>query len=425
MDEFTVHEVSLMEKMPPQHKALMSKLSLAERHSLAENVNLDNIDLIQSWIGTDGEIERLLFWDKAGNYDDPQWNQLQPADEITNRLFQRAKNHYEELRAEAIESQVRSDLTLYSQFNTGLLFTGLAGAVRCDAQGKADRHAEFFRGIELRCIGSVEDKINSITIFPLGSGEFEVHYGSRINDEHQGICVCTGDSFSLIQLANLADKDLSKLGYETEIRDLTGKTVSIDPKAIRRAAHKGEPLGYEEELLLFASAREKSIESALETADTLSRCFYNRFGLETECYKIGKTYGNFFIMRDDNFDRFLPKSPVNNKGLVLLTATLVCRRCRRELEGFRDFARLYPDVTFVLVNLASPQSKFYERVFADMGGGDAKRFRDHAVGSTPFVIIYVPDKNGILQFAEYYGTEKAEAPPSIEQSLALFNKYFG
>ena len=401
MDEFTVHELSLMEKMTPQHKALMSHLSPAERRSLAENVNLDNVDLIQSWIKSGEEIEKILLWDKGGKYDDPEWINLKPVDETTELLYERTKKHYEQLRAEAVEVQIRSDLALYSQFNTGLLFTGLAGAERCRVQAEADNQGEFFKGVELRCIGSVEDRINSITIFPVTTGEFEVHYGSRINDEPQGICVCTGDSFSLIQLANLADKDLSKLGYETEIRDLTGKTVSIDPKALRRAAHKGEPLGY-----------------------NLSRCFYDRFGLEIECYKIGKKYGNFFIMRNDNFDRFLPKTPVNNKGLVLLTATLVCRRCRRELEGFRDFARLYPDVTFMLVNLVSPQSKFYERVFADMGGGNAESFRDHAVGSTPFVIIYVPDKNGVLQFAEYYGTEKAEAPPSVEKSIVLFNKYF-
>jgi len=424
MDEFTALEVSLMEKMTGQHKALMSGLSPAERHSLAENVTLDNIDLIQSWIKSGEEIEEILFWDKGGKYDILEWINLEPVDETTKLLYERTKKHYERLRKEAVEIQIRSDLTLYSQFNTGLLFTGLAGAQRCNIKTEVDDQGEFFKGVELRCIGSVEDNINSITIFPLATGEYEVHYGSRLNDKPQGICVCTGDSFSLIQLANLAYKDLSKLGYDTEIRDLTGRTASIDPKAIRRAAHKGETLGYEEELLLFASAREKSIERAIETADTLSRCFYNRFGLETECYKIGKKYGNFFIMRDDNFDRFLPNTPVNNKGLVLLTATLVCRRCRRELEGFRDFVRLYPEITFVLVNLASPQSKFYERVFADMGGGDSKRFRDQAVGSTPFVIIYAPDKNGVLQFSEYYGTEKAEAPPSVEQSMALFNKYF-
>jgi len=54
-------------------------------------------------------------------------------------------------------------------------------------------------------------------------------------------------------------------------------------------------------------------------------------------------------------------------------------------------------VKSVLVNLASPQSKFYERVFGDMGGGDANNFRKTAAGVTPFIIVYSADENGILK----------------------------
>lgn len=424
MDPLTPHELLLMKKMAQHHQALMPKLSREERDSLEHNVNLRNIELIQSWLGTGEEIERMLFWVRGGKYDDPEWHALQPVDEPTRLLYDKARHHYEQLRTEAVECQIRSDLTLYSQFNAGLLFTGLTGAVRCVDSGRADKDGKFFKGIEWRCIGSVEDNINSITIYPLDSAELEIHFGSRINDRAQGILVYAGDSFSLIQLANLIGKDLPKFGFETAIRDNTGRTVSIDPKAIRRAAHKEEDTGYGDELILDAGVRVEGTEKAIEMADNLSRCFYDRFGLETECYKIGKKYANFFIMRNDNFDRFLPETPVKNKGLVLFTATLVCRRCRRELEAFRDFAKLYPDVTFALVNLASPQFRFYERVFGDMGGGDPKNLRDHAVGSTPFVIIYAPDEKGVLQFAEYYGTEKDEAPPSVEKSIAIFDKYF-
>jgi hypothetical protein len=146
--------------------------------------------------------------------------------------------------------------------------------------------------------------------------------------------------------------------------------------------------------------------------------------METECSKIGRKYGNFFIMRDDNFSDLLPPYPVKTKGLVLFTATLGCRRCRREIEAFRNYAMLYPDVNFAIVNLNSPQTVFYERVFGDMGGGDPRNFRDNPSGSTPFTIIYVPDENGVLQFAEYYGTDKAEAPPSEEACNALFHRYF-
>ncbi len=423
MDKFTAHELSLMEKMTPQHKALMPHLSPAEKHSLAENVNLDNIDLIQSWIKTGEEIEKILFWDKGGKLDDSEWNSLKPVDEVTKLLYEKTKKRCEQLRAEAVEVQMRSDLTLYSQFNPALLFTGLAGAVRCRADVEEDEGGEFFKGVELRCIGSVEEHINSITIYPLGPDEFEVHFGSRRSGKAHGIHVYTGDSYSLLQIANLINKDLSKFGYETALRDRIGKTVLLDPRSIRREARVGKVSGHGEELVLHSCIRVKEMQKAIEAADNLSRCFYNRFGLETECYKIGKKYGNFFTVRNDNFDRFLPGKPVKTKGLVMFTATLVCRRCRRELEAFRDFAKFYPDVTFALVNLASPQFKFYERVFADMGGGDPKGFRDCAVGITPFVIVYVPDERGVLRFAEYYGTEKADAPPSVEKSIALFDKY--
>jgi hypothetical protein len=424
MGSFTSHEIALMEKMTSQNKTLIRKASEEERQSLEKNVTIDNIGLIQSWLGTKEEIERILFWDKGGKYDDTKWGALKPLDEMSARLFEETRKRYEQLRNEAVEVQMRSDLTLHSQFNPGLLFTGLVGAIRCNAAGEEDGKGEFFRGAELRCIGSVQGNINSITIHPSGSQKLEVHFGSRSRDSAQGILVYTGDSFSLIQLARLVDKDLPKLGYESSLKELSGQIVSLDTRSIRKASRKGEELGYGKELALYASAQVQSIGEAIRAAEKLSRCFYERFGLETECSKIGKKYKNFFIMRDDNFDQLLPASPVKSMGLVLFTATLVCRRCRREIEGFRDLAKSYPDLTFAVVNLASPQSKFYKRVFGDMGGGDPKGFRDGAKGATPFTIIYVPDDNRVLRFAEYYGTGKAEMPPSVKECVALFDKYF-
>ena len=122
MDKFTAHELSLMEKMTPQHKALMPHLSPAERHSLAENVNLDNIDLIQSWIKTGEEIEKILFWDKGGKYDDSEWNSLKPVDEVTKLLYEKTKKRCEQLRAEAVEIQMRSPINKPSvKGNTSLV----------------------------------------------------------------------------------------------------------------------------------------------------------------------------------------------------------------------------------------------------------------------------------------------------------------
>lgn len=425
MHELTPHERTLMEKMSPQHRKLIPRLTPAERKSLAENVSADKIDLIQSWIGADQEIQDMLFWDRGGKFDDPEWRALKPFDGETAALHETAKAHYARLRVEAVESQRRSDLTLYSQFNTGLLFTGLAGAVRCDDTGRPDDKGEFFRGIEWRSIGSVEEDMNTVTVYPLPGGNCEVHLGSRVNGEAQGLSVYTGDSYSLLHLNQLNQKVLPKQGFQTRVSDLQGEPVHLDAGLIRKAAGEGEKLPYPKEMRLFASDRVQGIEKAMEAADALSFRFYERYGLETECSKIGKKYGNFFILRDDNFEDFLPETPVAEKGLILLTATLVCRRCRRELQDFRDFAGSHPHIKLVLVNLASPQSKFYERVFGDMGGGDPSTFRKTAAGVTPFIIVYTADEEGVLRFREYIATGKAEASPSLLHNQALLENYFG
>jgi hypothetical protein len=424
MEDFTPHEIALMEKMTPQHKTLMTKLSAQERKSMAENVKLENIDVIQSWLGSDTEIQDLLFWDRGGKFDDPEWQRLKPLDGTTAALLQEAKEHFEQLKERAVESQRRSDLTLYSQFNDGLLFTGLAGAVRCNSAGTRDDEGEYFRGIEWRCIGSVEEDINSITVYPVSSTAYEVHFGSRLNGEDAGILVNAADSYSLLQLVQLSEKVLPQHGFRTKVTNEKGEALTLDARAIRKAAGEGERLSYGDELRLHASARVEGVKKALELADRLSFRFYERYGLEAEGYKIGRKYGNFFIIRDDNFDQFLPETPVKEKGLILITATLACRRCRREIKEFRDFARAYPSMKAVLVNLASPQSKFYERVFGDMGGGDANNFRKTAAGVTPFIIVYTADERGVLKYREYISTGKAENTPSLLKSMPHLDCYF-
>ena len=148
-------------------------------------------------------------------------------------------------------------------------------------------------------------------------------------------------------------------------------------------------------------------------SDELATQYHKRFGLEVECWNIGRKYGNFHILRDDNFEKMFERAAANKKGLVLLTATLVCRRCRREMEGFRDMARGNPDMDFALANLNSPLFKFYDRVFGDMsGGGDADEFRKSAAGVTPYIILYKTGGAGELEYVTYYGTGKAEATPT-------------
>jgi len=424
MNDFTPHELALMERMTPQHRDLMPKLTRKERASLAQNVRPEDIELIQSWIGTDQEIGGMLFWDRGGKYDDPEWQSLEPLDEVTGLLYQRARDRLKELRRLAVEIQRRSDLTLYSQFNDGLLFTGMAGAVRCNREGVEDEDGRFFKGVELRCIGSVEEHINSISIIPQDSGDFRVHFGGVVDGRARGIWVYTGDTHSLLQLAQLSEKILPRDGYETAVSDREGNILRLDPREIRRAAMGDGKVDYGEELNLRAYTGARGADEAIEAAVRLSKRLYERLGLEIECYHIGKKYGNFHIVRDENFDRFLPSAPVRHKGLVLITATLVCRRCRREIEEFRDLAKSYPEAVIALVNLSSPQFKFYERVFGDMGGGDPDRFRKTAAGVTPFIIIYTPDSEGILQFREYISTAKAENTPSIRNNLQILDKYF-
>ena len=114
--EFNPHEIKLMEKMTRQHRSLMEKLSVKERKSLNQNVKKsEDIELIQSWIKSDNEIENILFWDKGEKYDDPDWQSLRPVDDINAELFEKANKQYLNLRNESVEIQRRSDLTLLSQ----------------------------------------------------------------------------------------------------------------------------------------------------------------------------------------------------------------------------------------------------------------------------------------------------------------------
>jgi hypothetical protein len=269
-------------------------------------------------------------------------------------------------------------------------------------------------------------EINSITIYPVDDNTYEVHLGSRVNDQPQGVYAYTGDTYSLLQLAQISEKVFPKHKIESHVTDLQGSVAEFDLKLIRKASMEEDiQLDFGKEMILFAGTRETDAEKALAAANLISKSFYERVGLETECYKIGRVHPNFKIMRNENFDQLLSESvPVNNKGLVLLTATNVCRRCRRELKSFNSLAAHYPNVDFALVNLSSPQFKFYDRVFGDMGDGDPDEFRKTAAGVTPFVIVYVPNGDGILEYKEYFASGKAENPPHLEETEEFLNKFF-
>jgi len=410
-------------KLTAQHAAMLDELTPEDQVSMAKNVTPENIDIIQEWIGTDEEIERMLFWYKAGKFDDPEWHKLEPADEASRALYDKARVHFEELRKQAVRSQRRADLALHSQFNFGLLYTGFAPAVRCNPDGSANAQGTHFCGVEWRLVGSVEDIAHSITMFPLSDSDFEVHFGARVDDAAQGVPIYTGDSYTVTQVDYFM-KTLSRLGYELVLKDTSGNVITLpESREIRRRAMKGEDLGVPPEVVLCASKRADSAQAAIETSDELATYYYQRFGLEVECWNIGKKYGNFYILRDDNFEQTF-ENAAKKKGLVLLTATLVCRRCRREMEGFRDMARDNPEMDFALVNLNSPLFKFYDRVFGDMSGGKgADEFRKTAAGVTPYIILYKTSDNGQLEFVTYYGTGKADETPTHLDGQAMMDYY--
>ncbi len=77
-----------------------------------------------------------------------------------------------------------------------------------------------------------------------------------------------------------------------------------------------------------------------------------------------------------------------------------------------------------MVNLNAPHARFHERVFGDLAGGDPDDFRKNATGATPFAIVYRPDAQGVLRFAEYLGTPKDAPPPALAAIRAMLLNHF-
>lgn len=426
MTDYTAHEQALMARMRAHNQELMPLLNDGERKSMESYVTVDNLADVEEMIGTDDHIEQLLFWDKGGKFDDPDWKRLAPVSEADGTVTAFFGTKLAELRAAAVTMQRRCDLTLFSQFNTGLLFTGLAGAVRCDGDGNPEPTGDRYRGVELRLIGSVREHYGSVCVMPEPDGGYLVHYGAHENGVGVGNVVNSGDAFTLIQLAQMMAKDFEKAGLSALLTNARGEVVALDAKAIRRAAKNEEPLGYDATLTLVSERHVATLDEAYQTACALSRIMYERFGLETEVFNLGRQYGNFSLCRNEDFEQFMEKAATSGKkGLVFFTATLVCRRCRREVEGFAIMAARYPDVQFALVNMNAPHGKFHTRVFGDLAGGDPDQFVQVAKGVTPFTIVYTADGKGGLQYREYFATGKTDAPPTPEFACAVLDGYFG
>ena len=425
-DECINHERATMPLMNNQHWALTHEFDAPMRKSFLENVKPEYVQKIESWIGTDEQIQKALFWFKEGKFDDPQWAALQAVDDKTKSLWEAARKHFEALVPMAVKSQRLADLTLFSHFNPGLLYTGVAPAVRCDQSGAPDPGGGCFKGVEFRLIGSVPGQTDSITIWPLAGGAsgegYEVAFGRRAPDGFSGINVCAADFYSLKVLNLLMDKGLAKAGAESRLATRDGAAVELDKRAIAKSIRAKDTPAYGDELILFARRQVAIVEEALQTSDAMIAALYESFGLEREAFNLGRQLGNFCILRDSNFDEFIAGKRQNGrKGLVFLTATLVCRRCRREITYFYEWAKNHPHVVFVLVNLNAPMEPFYNRVFFDMGGPN---FRNTAKGVTPFVIPYKLGPNSMEYCGEYNGTGKSDALTPNKDIVDFFAKHY-
>lgn len=413
------HKQSLAPLLWSENRALLDELSEAESASLAKYVNAQNVEDVQAAIGSDQEIEQVLFWDRGGKFDDPAWRDLVPLDETNRGLWNQATAFFLAKRKEAVACQRRSDLTLLSQFNPGLLFTGLAGALRCREEGRPDPRGACFQGVEFRLTGSVGEQANSLSIVPREAGGWEVVLGAPAAP---GMLVNLGDGYSQLQVAQLLGRDLSKNGLPGSLRSLDGAPVECELKAVRKKVRQGLDSGLPPEARLHLSLEASGTGDALVKAENIAQTIYKRLGLEMEIASLARQYGNFFLVRNENFEDFLACDG-ECPGVVFLTATLECRRCRRELPLFKQMAARYPAVKFGLVNMNAPHANFHERVFGDMAGGDANRFVQTADGATPFTIVYTPDHSGGVVYRGHIATPKDQRPPSFRDVLALLDRH--
>ncbi len=136
VENLTDHERYLMEKMTPRHRVLIPQLSPQERQSLSKNIKTaEDLDRIQTDIGSDAEIEKMLFGDSGGKFDDPEWGKLEPLDDNTRKLYEEAALRLDRLNTEAVACQRRSDLTLRARLGWALAReTGYTTLVQSDAQ---------------------------------------------------------------------------------------------------------------------------------------------------------------------------------------------------------------------------------------------------------------------------------------------------
>jgi hypothetical protein len=351
---------------------------------------------IESWIGDDSAIENCLFWNclSENPLDAPA-----PLDEKSKALKEKAVLHYNNLKKAAVAQQRECDRTLHSIFRDKLLYTDVTVG-------------ENARGIAFRLIGSIDNYSNYVTLIPADDSGIEVCFAVEVKSD---------DSHSALQLAQLATRDMKKLELSATVLNDKNEPVTLDPKLMRKAVSSGENLGLGNILQFEVIKNVPSVETALSLSDKLTAAYLERFGLEAEYFNMGRKFPNVHILREENFNSLFSA----NKPLIIITSTLVCRRCRREIPEVYTLAGRYPQVNFALAQLTSPIQSFKKRAFADdIGKGSMQGFKENARGITPYTIAYKPDNTGHLLFIDYLSSKAHEAIPTLEETEVFIKRAF-
>jgi hypothetical protein len=364
---------------------------------------------IERWIGDEKTIESCLFWNRLP---ENRLDSLKPVDPESRNLKDKGVLHFEKLKKEAIAQQRECDQTLKSVFLDKLLYTDVTAGEQCNQEGAADQKGEYFRGIAFRLIGSIDEHGNFVKIMPAADSGFEVFLSVEVKSD---------DSHSALQLAQLSANDLKKLGLSNTVLNDKNAPVELDPRAMRKAMSRGEKPGLGKTVRLEITKKVSSVDEALALSDQLSKAYLQRFGLEVEYFNMGRKFSNVHILREDNFNALFS----SDKPLLIITSTLVCRRCRREIPEVYALAGRYPQVNFALAQLTSPIQSFKKKVFAgDIGKGSMEGFKEHAKGATPFTIAYRPDNAGQLTYVDYLSSEAHEAIPAPAETEAFLKRAF-
>ena len=323
--------------------------------------------------------------------------ELQPVDDQTRELGDRARTHVEQLLKDANAFQEKSNRIHKSRFNPSNLYCALGYSQRCTEDGTPDEAGTCFQGVELTLSSSVEDVKDYVTIcYSPDDGQFITHLGRRVAGEPQGVLVNTQDKYNTTRLERPIMGGLKLKGFKPELKPAS-----------------------DNETVLFAAKQSKTALDALKAADGMVSVYLSKVGLEGKVYNLIKQRPNMVEITDDTMGQYIKMDDEPHESysdIIIVTATRICRRCTSEFNWlFRGFTREHPDTLFGIAFVDKPKLRFMPKVL-DQDCGDVRM----SGKVTPFIIFY---KQG--QFCEYVATKKVDAPPSKESVVAAMQRSFG